>query len=175
MSCLLLIKSSSGGTLALKNLGFHYKSLFGPDYASIFFSQGWWIIRKFGMVMGDTSNDVTGALIFYSILLDSKSGVCNSKLFNFAVSRCLLESTSPQKFISYVILVQTLKHNAFVLLVRCKIDLYAPFLSILYSAGEGDQKLLYAELLEHEACCDHFFYYLYYFSTYYLRIMFSLS
>ena len=64
MSCLLLIKSSSGGTLALKNLGFHYKSLFGPDNASIFFSQGWWIIRKFGMVMGDTSNDVTGALLF---------------------------------------------------------------------------------------------------------------
>lgn len=68
-------------------------------------------------------------------------------------------------FISYLNLVQTLKNNAFELLVRYKIDLYKSFLSILYSVGARDQKLLYAELLEHETCCDHFLYLSYYFST----------
>lgn len=78
-------------------------------------------------------------------------------------------------FISYLNLVQTLKNNAFELLVRYKIDLYKSFLSILYSVGARDQKLLYAELLEHETCCDHFLYYHIIFQLYSIRIMFSLS
>ena len=53
--------------MTLKNANFHYKILFSTtllNSAGIFFSQTQWIITKFGIVIGDKWEDITGALIW---------------------------------------------------------------------------------------------------------------
>lgn len=110
------------------------------DSASIFFSQFWWIITKIVIVITDISGNVTGAFYFASILFQSFW----LKNINFC---CLQVPFQVLRVVNPFFLFdsfQTLKDHSIIWMSIW-------FLFAFYS--EEGSKLLYVELLKHEAIC----------------------